>query len=494
MNFNDNKFGFTLIEVVISLAILTIIVTAFLSLFSAGLLGIYAAGDKGLAYSDAQADLESRIGSREALTADDLILVFDGDSHSIQGGLVESFQSVGSRNSSLETFIPMVPTILINPSVKLEGYQEPLTIEIIGLNTNFNSTYTTVDIYDKHGATKLFGPLTVSVSSPTEATFTMPENLINSAGYYIVRLTTLIPGEPAEICRAKYLVDQPGFIAAGENILYVTENSTSWYDRPSSTLDSFPSFSDLNAICFGFNRYLTVGSGGQILYSTDQSSWTKVTAGASDLNGVAFSGTLGKFYTVGSYGSLIYSTNGTIWTAIYLDTTKSLNGIAITGDGFITAVGDDGLIITSSGGTGWNYYPNTVADNLNDIATNYVPAGLNNHFIVVGDNGTIVTSTDGSNWSFSPVSGISDNLNSISHQNDLFVAVGDNGRIIAFNVLNNTWSALLVGAENLNGIYGSGGLFVAVGDNGTILTSTDAVNWTSYSNAINSNFNAVAGK
>jgi prepilin-type N-terminal cleavage/methylation domain-containing protein len=256
MNFKIGKSGFTLIEVVISLAILTIIVTAFLSLFSAGLLGIYAAGDKGVAYSEAQADIESRIGSKEASAADDLIMVFDGESLSIEGGLVESFQSTGSRSSSLETFIAKVPTILLYPSVKMEGYQEPLTIEIIGLNTNFNSNDTTIEVFDKHGTTKLFGPLTVSVTSATEATFTIPDNLINSTGYYIVRLSTLIPGEPAEICRAKYLVDQPGFVTVGENILYVTEDSSFWYDRPSSTLDSFPSFTNLNAICFGFNRYL----------------------------------------------------------------------------------------------------------------------------------------------------------------------------------------------------------------------------------------------
>ncbi|GEM_PF-2166843 len=490
----NNSSGFTLIEVILSLAILTIIIVAFLSLFTAGLLGVFAAGDKGVAYNEAQADVESRIGTKEALASDDLVLVFDGESHSIQGGLVESYQSEGDRSSTLETFIPLVPTILLQPSVKLEGYEEPTTVTITGFNTSFQSANTIVDIYDKEGAVKLFGPITPSVISATEATFTMPENLINATGYYIVRTTTTLSGEADELSRAKYVVEQPGLIAIGDGCLYVSENGSYWLNRPASTLDSFPIFTILNGACFGNNRYVAVGNNGQILISADQNSWTTTTAGVFTLNDIAWSGSLSKYYAAGDNGSLYYSTNGTTWTSISLDTLSALNGIAISGGGFITLVGDNGSIITSNGGTSWTYQPNIVENNLNSVATNYDLEGLNNLFIAVGDGGSILTSIDGSSWSiFSGFDG-NENLNSVFHNNNKFVIVGDSGRIIIYDVLSDSWTYTSVGTANLNGVYGSGGSFVAVGDNSTILKATDAVSWTSYSGTVNGNFKAVTGK
>jgi prepilin-type N-terminal cleavage/methylation domain-containing protein len=487
--------GFTLVEVIIALAILTIIIVSFLSLFTAGLLGVFAAGDKGVAYSDAQADIESRIGTKEALATDDLIIVFDGETHTIQGGLVESYQNEGDRSSTLETFIPLVPTIILQPSVKLEGYEEPITIAVTGLNTSFQTANTIIDIYDKQGEIKMFGPIIPTITSTTEASFTLPENLINATGYYIVRMITTITGEADEISRAKYVVEQPGLIAVGDGSFYVSENGSYWLNRPASTLDTFPSFTTLNDVCFGNNRYVAVGNTGQVLVSTDQSNWSKTTVGTVNLNGVTWSGTLNKYFAIGDNGSLYYSSNGANWTAISLDTTNSLNGIAVTGGGFITIVGDNSTIITSNGGTSWNYLSEIAEYNLNDIATNYDAEGANNLFVAVGDNGVILTSSDGNIWSLLELeAAVSDNLNSVHHNNNKFIIVGDSGRIIVYDVLTDSWSSSTFGTANLYGVFGSAGKFVAVGNSNTIITSADAYSWASYSGAASGNFKAVSGK
>ncbi len=495
--------GFTLIEVVISLAILTILIIGFLSLFTTSLIGIYGAGDKGVAYSDAQSDIEARLGTREALAADDLELFFNGKKYSIPGGLVESTQTEGQRSSTLETFIPMVPTISINPLNIHEGYQEPVTIKVTAINTKFNSSNSTVGIYDKTGEKEILPAPNLTVNGiGTEATFTLPPNLTNAAGYYIVRITTPTISGGVDLSRAKFIVEQPNIITVGSNAFYVSENGAYWYDRQTSTLDTFPTFSSLHDICFGNNRYIAVGSAGQVLRSTDQSQWSKSTISINNLYGIAWSGVLNKYYTIGSNGTMMSSANGSTWTNVSLSTSVDLYGIAITSGGYITAVGTEGMIITSDQGISWTYHAITTEDNirLNDVATNYDEVTNTGLFIAVGDSGTIVTSLDGgSSWSVSDsesLAGLSNiNLNSICFKNDLFVAVGDSGTIAVYNTLNDSWTIHNEGDEELFGVTYAAGMFVAVGANNTILTSDDnAVSWAQYAGTVSGNFNAVGGR
>lgn len=489
-----NIDGFTLIEVVISLAILTILIISFLSLFTTGLLGIYGAGDKGIAYSEAQADIESRIGTGDATAADDLVLVFDGVSHNIPGGLVESYRQEQNRSSNLETYIPYVPTIGINPAVKLEGTESPTEIDVTGYYTNFHSSYTSIELFENMGETLLTEITDFSITSETSLTFTMPENLVNANGFYIVRVTTAIPGNNAEISRARYVVEQPGFVTVGNGLLFVSENGSFWYDRPASTMDTFPSFTVLNDVCFGQNRYIAVGNNGQVLRSANQNSWSNLNISANNLNAVIWAAGVEKYYTVGLNGSVYYSDDGLSWSALTLNTSPDLNGICTTDTGFLTLVGAEGNIITiSNTGTITYYNVFDTTENLNDVATNYTLYGLNNLFIAVGNNGAIVTSTDGTSWAVYSDLSITENLNSIAYHNDLFVIVGDSGRIIVNNP-DGTWSSNLVGDANLNGVFGSGGTFVAVGEDGTIMTSSDASDWTVYDGIITGDLKAIAGK
>ena len=56
-----NKKGFTLIEVILSIAILGIISIAFLSMFTSGIVGISNSGKKSESHYTAQSDIEIKI-------------------------------------------------------------------------------------------------------------------------------------------------------------------------------------------------------------------------------------------------------------------------------------------------------------------------------------------------------------------------------------------------------------------------------------------------
>gem|GEM_PF-3258451 len=89
--------GMTLIELVIAFAILSVIVIVFLSLFTGSLIWILGAGDKGEALNLSQNDVESRIGREEAIDSLDLELVFNGQSYTINGGLINSNEQIGEK-------------------------------------------------------------------------------------------------------------------------------------------------------------------------------------------------------------------------------------------------------------------------------------------------------------------------------------------------------------------------------------------------------------
>ncbi len=497
MKYFRSNSGFTLIEVVISLAILTIIMVAFISLFSTGLIGIYGAGDKGIAYSEAQADLGTRIGTGEDAEDKDLVLVFDGVSLTIPGGLLESSRQEQGRSSTIETYIPYLPFITLNPAVVVEGTETPTQILITGYNTNFSTTNSSIDIYDNTGEPMPFNPITPDVTSATEASFYMSADLINSKGYYIVQMKTVISGKPDQISQARYIVDQPEFIVAGDGILYVSENGTYWLDRPASDMDSFPAFDLINGACFGSDRYIAVGSSGTegiVLSSADESGWTKTSVLTTEgLNDVTWSSDLARFYAVGLNGTIYYATNSLLWTAISSGTTKNLNGLSITDTGYMVIVGDNGTIITIGSGEGLVPRSSPVSFNLLAVANNHSSGGNYNKFMAVGNKGTIITSVDGSSWTVDEPT-VTEDLNGITYDDHKFVIVGNSGRILVYDESVPGWSNYQVVEEDLYGVFGAGGRFIAVGANGTILTSTNAAEWTVYSETIGGNLNAVAGK
>lgn len=462
MKYSSNK-GMTLIEVILAMAIFGIIASGFLALFTSSLVWIFGAGDRGEAYSMAQSDVESSIAAGDAYATDDLEITFNGENYKIQGGLVESNQTVNQKNSTLKTFVPLLPTILLEPKVRYEGDQSTL-IEIEGLNTSFNAS-TIVEVFDYSGKVKIGSAINIAVRNFTEVSFELPNiNLIN--GDYIIRTVTNISGKPNQVSRARYTVSQPRFLIGGDDNVYVSADGIEWVNR--DDFGVFPDVSNINSVIFNGNRYVLVTDSGQVIYSTEKQPWSIKISASEALNNVIWSFELGEFFAVGASGGIyksgedlnfirihlsdneinsiaaieeadgtdrlvavgkdeiLYSTNGYSWTSLQNDG-KTLNDVAARA-GLFVAVGDN-VIGVSSNGTSWIL--NSSAYFLNDVT--YLPGA--GRFIAVGNGGVILSSSDGVSWVASSINqDISTiDLNGVHSRASVVIVVGNNGAVLFSN-------------------------------------------------------------
>ncbi|QSX08652.1 prepilin-type N-terminal cleavage/methylation domain-containing protein [Alkalibacter rhizosphaerae] len=493
-----NKDAMTLIEVVIAVAVFAIMAILFISLFTSSILWIFGAGDRGEAYSNAQGDIETRLGTKDAGASQDLVIDFGGTDVTIEGGLVESEQTVGDKDSKLVTFLPKVPTISIDPTSKSEGYQNR-TIVVNGENTNFTSGSTTVELLDKFGSIVLATINTPTVSSDTSLNFTLPNTVDPSYSWnyyydhllsneFIVRVRTPISGKPDQLARAKFRVDQPDFLAIGNTSVFVTElegtiTDITWMDRSSKIGLNGLVTSVINASASNGTSYAVVGDDGLFLLSHDLEPWTRTSVSAEDLLGVAWSSQYEKFYVVGRDGRIYSSSDGSFWSNNYdpgtPDTGMSyaLHDIVSTdfaGTYVLNAVGDSGRLLYSSNGSTWNEAVTNISDDLRAITSGAYSGS--NLLIGVGDNGRIVSSSDGSTWTTGTIASVG-NINDVIYFNGSFIAVGDNGLILTSVDGGSNWSIQYVGTNSLRSIHARGTNYIIVGDSGTVLYSNNGTSW-----------------
>lgn len=109
---NGPKKGFTLIEVILSIAILAIISLSFLTMFTNGTIGIAGAGKKSVSHYNAQNKIESNI-SDSSILSDSAVtntpsvrinLNFSGKPYSAIGRKVDVLYIYGSKSKKLTTF------------------------------------------------------------------------------------------------------------------------------------------------------------------------------------------------------------------------------------------------------------------------------------------------------------------------------------------------------------------------------------------------------
>ena len=215
-----------------------------------------------------------------------------------------------------------------------------------------------------------------------------------------------------------------------------------------------------------------VGRSGKIYTSPDGdgTNWTTQNSGGSTVNGVTYGND--TFVTAGRNGEILTSTDGTTWTSRDSETDASLSGVTYANGTFV-AVGNSGTIITSTDGTTWTPRDSgTTNQNLTDVTYG------NGTFVTTGSNGTILTSTDGTTWTTrdSGIGGV--HLYGVSYENSIFVAVGKIGTVLT-STDGTSWTSRTSGTtERLNGVTNANGTFLTVGYSGTILTSTDGATWT----------------
>lgn len=108
----SNAKGFTIVEIIVALAIITIVVIASVSLFSHSIFGIYTAGHISEELFDAQGEMEeailTNIVSEEE--EEDMPIPFPGVSEEdeiiIKGKMLEIVYSYGERFIALQYFMP----------------------------------------------------------------------------------------------------------------------------------------------------------------------------------------------------------------------------------------------------------------------------------------------------------------------------------------------------------------------------------------------------
>lgn len=102
--------GFTLIEVVLSIAILAIISTSFLTMFTSSMVGIKKSGGKSVSHFIAQNQIETNLNDSTNLpgsvvtSTTNITLIFQGNSFGVSGRKIDVPYNYGSSTKRLTTF------------------------------------------------------------------------------------------------------------------------------------------------------------------------------------------------------------------------------------------------------------------------------------------------------------------------------------------------------------------------------------------------------
>jgi hypothetical protein len=101
---------------------------------------------------------------------------------------------------------------------------------------------------------------------------------------------------------------------------------------------------EIRTIAYGNGRFVAVGNGGKMAWSTDGVNWTAVTShpfGTGGIAGIAYGNggnAVSKFIAVGDKGNMARSTDGVTWIAITshpFGTDHDISRIAYGNDMFI---------------------------------------------------------------------------------------------------------------------------------------------------------------
>jgi hypothetical protein len=239
---------------------------------------------------------------------------------------------------------------------------------------------------------------------------------------------------------------------------------------------------DIESIAYGGGTFVagwrTGGGTGEMVYSADGITWTRVTdsvAGEQE-NHIVYAG--GKFFTSGYPGDIAYSADGITWTRL-ADDQFSRNRSDIYGpvyaDGKFVIMTYNGQIAYSADGVTWTRLAKSGLYSIKDRGVGYAGDKL---FALWGDDSRLSYSADdGVTWTRG--ASFSNNwINAPIYGGGKFVA---GGRGIVYSADGITWTAVddtIFGGSGIQSIVYGGGKFVAGGDGGKMAYSTDGVTWT----------------
>lgn len=434
-----NSKGFTLVEIIVAIALLAIMAVVFLPIMTMSYSHIVKTGKKSQKLYEAQNIMEISIVDEEVFKAAKIpIKQKDKASDTtvfIKGGIVEA--------DKLQTFLPWVPAMSLEPDNVVEGYENE-KISIIGVNTNFKSGSRITITNDKGYSNDT---IIKTLKSETEYEITLPtgiNRLKNSGSEYIITIET-----EDEIAKSKLNIRLPRFLRANNSIINVSK------DAAKAGETALSDAGNINGLFWTGNRFFALGKNktddrGIIHILEEGEDWQKyVISDSKTLNALVYDGN--RFVAVGDEGHILYSSNGVNWNKVSSPNMPSLDDIDIksitwgsvadidgTSKDLFIAVGTKGTILTSSKGDIWTKIgPEKIPSGDNDlnsviwgvVIVEEIPKDI---IAAVGQDGTIIVSEDGENWvDMSLADG--KNLNSILYNDNEFVVIGDSATIITSN-------------------------------------------------------------
>lgn len=455
------KNGFTLIEIITSLGILGILAVTFLSIITGSFYNIVKAGKETESLFESQSKMEISIVDEEVFDKAEIPIEIRKTGmdpwvklETIKGGLAEE--------DSLQTFIPFVPAISIEPKRVNEGYNTT-QITIVGVNTHFTSG-SSIKITNDKGYDN--SP-SKSIINNTKATFNLPtgttNRLKNSGDEYIITIKT---GE--EIAKAKLKVDLPRFISTEG-----TKAEAS--DDIKNRVSLLENIGEIRRVLWEGKRYFLLGKN-----KTNNK---------------------GIIYVLENGKELIGKT---------ISDSAALNSLAYNEEKFIV-IGDNGTILKSNDGNNWSRITGTnnpvevLGNNLNSVSWGPImdnDGNINNTFIIAGDNGIILKSENGDKWELAtnlPAEILVNKLISVAWGKvektigedyvtiNMFIAVDDKGNFIK-SENGSDWEQISIPAnpnKKMNSIIWDGDSFISVGEAGTILSSQDGDTWLKHDSKTN---------
>ena len=506
--------GFTLVELVVALAILMLLVFAFTPLLLGSIERIYFAGDKSEALYQGQEDIEFRIVEKDTVDEYELAFDFGGTGTTvvtIPGALIEVETVKNDAKSWLSTFMPYVPSIRLSENFPTEGYQDNYPIVVGGYDTKLNES-DFVYIYTHKGFESGNPPIhtlsfnmvnypggipdgqQISDAHEEYALFYLPAGLTNAESHYIVEFKWMVDQDIEVKARARMQVKQPTAVAVGESgeIIVSSDANESWYVRNHNV-----TLNHINDVLYTNFNYYAVSSQGEIItwgIQEEPKIMSIPELNGTSLNSLAFG--VDKIIVVGDGGTIAVSSDfGTTWTIPTIDQNiiVNLNAVAWNGSEFV-AVGDEGTFIKSTDGITWTDHSPDISSliNLNGISYGNGawivvgterPADPANHkyriFRISGtDYSFIMKAEGGGNSALHDVYfGTSEDENEATFER--FIAVGRDGKILSSND-GISWTESASGTSNTlrsvyyDNIYNKH--FIVVGNNGTIITG-DIGNW-----------------
>ena len=183
------------------------------------------------------------------------------------------------------------------------------------------------------------------------------------------------------------------FVGGAYSVCY-SDDGIHWSKAEQSIFGS----KNLRSICYGDGKFVAVGDGGVIGYSTDGITWysnsNTQSVFPSNINLASVCYGNGKFVAIGGNNYMGYSTDGVTWNSItqsVLPGNSSIQDITY-GNGKFVAVNLSGQIAYSTDGINWNAGPNYSSY---DWRTIYYGDG---RFILSASGGKMKASTDGITW------------------------------------------------------------------------------------------------